>query len=189
MCSIRLYCSEFYILYTIFRIVYYSTLYTSQLGCYIKIWVYCTVSMQAVQCFWFRWVYINVQCSANRIPIRWIPKLNLQPNEVTLSVQGVNLLTVGKYRVSHITIQLQPKVIYTSVIIRDFWTVKFENTDLRFSAHSSLRCRHSASLSLLSQDPLLWHLSLYALILPNTLWTNLNWLLWMNWVITWPVTE
>ena len=31
------------------------------------------------------------------------------------------------------------KVIYISVIIRDFWTVTFEHTDLRFSAHSSLR--------------------------------------------------
>ena len=31
------------------------------------------------------------------------------------------------------------KVIYTSVIIRYFWTVTFEHTDLRFSAHSSLK--------------------------------------------------
>ena len=31
------------------------------------------------------------------------------------------------------------KVIYTSVIIRDFWTATFEHTNLRFSAHSSLR--------------------------------------------------
>ena len=31
------------------------------------------------------------------------------------------------------------KVIYTSVIIRDFWTVTFEHTNLRYSAHSSLR--------------------------------------------------
>ena len=31
------------------------------------------------------------------------------------------------------------KVIYTSVIIRDFWTVTFEHTDLRLSAYGSLR--------------------------------------------------
>ena len=31
------------------------------------------------------------------------------------------------------------KVIYTSVIIRDFWTVTFEHTNLRFPAQASLR--------------------------------------------------
>ena len=55
------------------------------------------------------------------------------------------------------------KVIYTSVRIRDFWTVTFEHTNLRLSAHSSLRWRHFVSAYLLSQDPLLRHLSLYAL--------------------------
>ena len=29
--------------------------------------------------------------------------------------------------------------IYTSVIIRDFWTVTFEHTNLRFPAQASLR--------------------------------------------------
>ena len=66
------------------------------------------------------------------------------------------------------------KVIYTSVIIRDFWTVTFEHTDLRFSAHSSLRWRNSVSWSVLSQDPLLWHLSLYALYRANSMADRLS---------------
>ena len=37
-------------------------------------------------------------------------------------------------------------MIYTSVIIRDFWTVTFEHTDPRFPARASLRWRHSAYL-------------------------------------------
>ena len=42
------------------------------------------------------------------------------------------------------------KVIHTSVIIKDFWTLTFEHTNLRFSAYGSLRWRHfvqSRSLS------------------------------------------
>ena len=57
---------------------------------------------------------------------------------------------------------------------RDLWTVTFEHTNLRLSAHSygSLRWRHFSSLSLLSQDPLLRHLSLYALVLLMLMWDS-----------------
>ena len=48
-----------------------------------------------------------------------------------------NIITLTDPLVNVITF-LAAKVIYTSVIIRDFWTVTFEHTDLRLSVYGSL---------------------------------------------------
>ena len=75
------------------------------------------------------WLHFRENFRENRVNI--FAKIDRHLNPWTSSFQQLTNL-------------VEVKVIYTSVIIKDFWTVTFEHTDLRFSAHSNLRWRHSA---------------------------------------------
>ena len=68
--------------------------------------------------------------------------LSVHPSIIYLStkVQGqIEILEILEMYSRYVVYIHIYKVVYTSVIIRDFWTVTFEHTDLRFSAHCSLR--------------------------------------------------